>query len=187
MGAQPDTVETKAFKITGISHDETEFMGVSSQSLRITYHHNHLSSLRHHKDVGGLSGFYHLLSCLAPFALSLLCTPKVSARHTQSTTNPILVKLPKSRITAHLHSFLPLFFPACETIFHILFNLILPLQVSKTAVHHDRPQSKTMIFLQKKSEGEGLAKKPFGSWRCFPLIVFTIGPVSYVQEVYFVL
>ena len=31
-----------------------------------------------------------------------------SAVHTRSTINPLLVKLPKSRIIAHLYSFVPL-------------------------------------------------------------------------------
>ena len=38
---------------------------------------------------------------------------------------PPLVKLPKCRLIAHLHSFVPLFL-TYETSFHILLNLILP-------------------------------------------------------------
>ena len=49
----------------------------------------------------------HVWTCtLCPFcALS----PQVAAGRTRSTRNPVPVKLPKSRITAYLHSFVPLF------------------------------------------------------------------------------
>ena len=55
-----DAVEIKAFKICGIFHDEAESMGLS---------------ISHHRQVGGLSVFYHLPSVLALFALSVLCHP----------------------------------------------------------------------------------------------------------------
>ena len=136
--AQLDAVETKAFKLIGISRNETELMDLS-------FHHR--------RQVGGLSVFYHLLSGFAPSALSVLCAPftpflQVSAGHIRSTTNPHLVKLPIFRITAHLHSFAPLFLPACGTNFYILFNLILPFRSSKQLfiTISDCPQSKTMIF-----------------------------------------
>ena len=48
---------------------------------------------------------------------------KCSVGHMRSTSNPYLVKLLKSRTTAHLHSFIPL--PICGTTFHTHFNLIL--------------------------------------------------------------
>ena len=44
-------VETKAFQIIGISHDKAESFCLS---------------LSHHRQVGGLSVFFRLLSCLAP-------------------------------------------------------------------------------------------------------------------------
>ena len=75
--------------------------------------------------------------------------PQIYSGYTQSTINPLLVKLPKSRITAHLHSFVPLFFPPTfGTNFHILFNLILPSKPSGQLVTttSDNPPSKTMIF-----------------------------------------
>ena len=71
-----------------------------------------------------------LLSGLAPSALFMLCPPQVSAGDTRSANNPFLVKLPKSRITAHLYSFVSLF-SACGINFHILFNLILPSRSSR--------------------------------------------------------
>ena len=94
--ARLDILETKAFKIIGISCDETESMG---------------RSLSHHRQVGGLFVFCQPLSGLAHSALSVLCPPtsQVSARLTRSTFNPLLVKLRNSRIPAHLHSFVPLF------------------------------------------------------------------------------
>ena len=116
--AQLDSVETKAFKIFSISCDEAESMGVS---------------LSHHRQVGGLSVFYRLLSGLAPSALSMLCPPSGSAVHTQSTINPFLVKLPTSRITTHLHSFVPLFCCLWSKLSHSLQSHS-SLQVFKTAV-----------------------------------------------------
>ena len=63
--AQLDAVETKAFKIIGISRDEAESMGLT---------------LRHCRQVGCLSVFYLLLSGFAPSAPSVLCPPpQVSA------------------------------------------------------------------------------------------------------------
>ena len=58
--AQLEAVETKAFKIIGISHDEAESMGLS---------HSHL------RQVGGLSVFYHLFSDLVPSVLPMLSPP----------------------------------------------------------------------------------------------------------------
>ena len=52
-------------------------------------------------------------SFLVLHPLLFLCfvpTPyQVSIWHTRSTINPLLVKLPKSMITAHSHSFVPVF------------------------------------------------------------------------------
>ena len=61
--AHLDAVETKAFMIIGISHDEAESMGLS---------------LRHRRQVGGLSVFHHLLSRLAPSALTMPLPPTPS-------------------------------------------------------------------------------------------------------------
>ena len=52
--AQHDAMETKVFKMIGISHDEAESL---------------VLSLSHRRQVGDLSVFYHLLSGLAPPAL----------------------------------------------------------------------------------------------------------------------
>ena len=76
--------ETKAFRIIGISHDEAESLGLS---------------LNHRRLVGGLSVFYRLLSSLAPPALSAICPHHISTGRSRSANNPLLVKLPKSRIT----------------------------------------------------------------------------------------
>ena len=90
-------VETKAFEIIGISRDEA--VGLS---------------LPHRRQVGGLSVFHHHLSGLASSALSVICPAHISAGCSRSASNPLLVKLPKSRMTAHLHSFIPLFSPPLE-------------------------------------------------------------------------
>ena len=77
-------------------------------------------------------------------------SPHVSAGLTQSTINPLLVKLCKSKITAHLHSFVPHFvFPTFGINFQILFNLILPSRSSRHlfTIISDCPLSKAMIFL----------------------------------------
>ena len=58
--AQLDTMETKAFKISEISRDEAEAMGLS---------------LHHCRLVGGLSVFFHLISGLAPSVFSMLYRP----------------------------------------------------------------------------------------------------------------
>ena len=46
----------------------------------------------------------------------MLCPHNISAGHSRSASNPLLVKLPKSQITAQLHSFISLFFPPLEQI-----------------------------------------------------------------------
>ena len=97
--------ECKDLKIIGISHAESESMGLS---------------LSHRRQVAGLSVFYYLLSGLAPSTVSVLYTPQVSAGHTRSASNPLLVKLLKSRLTAHLHSFVPLFSRLCNQLPHSL-------------------------------------------------------------------
>ena len=52
-----------------------------------------------------------------------------------SANNPLLVKPPKSRITAHLHSFIPLFPRIWNKLPHSLHSHS-SLQAFKTAVHH---------------------------------------------------
>ena len=57
-------VETKAFRITGISHDEAESLGLL---------------LSHCRQVGDLTVFSRLLSGLTFLALSAICPPHISA------------------------------------------------------------------------------------------------------------
>ena len=83
----------------------------------------------------GYSVFFHHLSGLEPSALSMLCLPQVSAQQTWSISNPFRVKLPKSRITAPLYSFVPIFSPPVEQLPHS-FQSHSSFQVFKTAVHH---------------------------------------------------
>ena len=126
--SQLDTLETKTFKIIGISCAGAEYVGLS---------------LCHHRKVGGL----RLLP--PPFWSCALCfvppPPGFCAAYTVHH-QPLLVKLPISRINTSTHLFL--FFPVCETNFHILFNLVLPYRSSRqlfTAISNC-PQSKTMTF-----------------------------------------
>ena len=107
--AQLDAAGKKAFNINGISHDEAESLGLS---------------LRHRRQVGGISVFFHLISGLAPCPPPYFASPQVSLGRMQSTSNPLLLKLPTSRTAAYFHSFFPLF-PTCGSTFHTLFNLIL--------------------------------------------------------------
>ena len=48
-------------------------------------------------------------------SMDAICPHHISAGRSRSANNPLLVKLPESRITAHLHSFIPLFSPAFGT------------------------------------------------------------------------
>ena len=114
-------VETKAFWIIGISRNEAESLGLS---------------LSHRRLVGGLSVFYRLLSSLAPpCSLSPICPHHISTGRSRSANNPLQVKLPKSRITAHLHSFIPLFSRLWNKLPHSILSHS-SLQAFKTAVHH---------------------------------------------------
>ena len=101
----------------------------------------------HRRQVGGLSVFYRLLSGLAPPALSAICPHHKTSGRSRSASNSLLVKLPKSRIAAHLHSFIPLF-PRLWNKLLTLFNPILPSRPSKqlftTTSYH--PPSKSSIF-----------------------------------------
>ena len=87
-------------------------------------------------DRSVVSLFYHFLSSPATSALSCFQTPsQVSAWHTRSTINPLMIKLPKSRITVYLHSFIPLFSHLWNQLSHSLQSHS-SLQVFKTAVYH---------------------------------------------------
>ena len=123
-------VETRAFKIIGISRNEAESLGLS---------------LNHRRLVGGLSVFYRLLSSLAPPALSAICPHHISTGRSRSANNPLLVKLPKSRITAHLHSFIPLFSRLWNKLPHSILSHS-SLQAFKTAVHHHLLSSPIQIL-----------------------------------------
>ena len=117
-----DAVETKAFRIIGSSRDEAESLGLS---------------LCHCRQVGALCRLLPLFSSLplCPLHALSLPTPEVSAGHTWTTSNPFLVKLPKSRTTAHLNSFVPIFFCLWNQLPDSLQSHS-SLQVFKTAVHH---------------------------------------------------
>ena len=128
-------VETKAFMIIGISRDEAESFGLS---------------LPHCRQVGGLSVFYHLLSGITPPsplpALSAICSPL--PRMLKVCEQPPSVKLPKSRITAHLHAFIPLFSRLWNKLPHSIQSHS-SLHAFKTAVHHhllSSPHPKASIF-----------------------------------------
>ena len=74
-------------------------------------------------------------------------SPHISTGRSRSTSNPFLVKLPKSRITAHLHSFIPLFPHLSNKLPHS-FQSHSSLQVFKklfTTISY-LPPSKTSIF-----------------------------------------
>ena len=119
----------------GISNDEADSVALS---------------LSHRRQVSGLSVFYCLLSSLASSALSVLCPSEVSAGCMWSTSNPFSVKLQKSMITTHLHSFVPPFCPFRGTNFHNLFNVILSSRSSRPSrftTISDHPPSKSMIIL----------------------------------------
>ena len=68
--AQLDASEANAFKIIGLPRAEAEAMGLS---------------LRHHRQVGGLSVFDCLLAGLVPSVRFVLCSPEVSAKLIRST------------------------------------------------------------------------------------------------------
>ena len=63
----------------------------------------------------------------------------------RSVNNPLLVKLPKSRITAHLHSFIPLFSRLWNKLCHSIHSHS-SLQAFKTAVHHHLLSSPIQIL-----------------------------------------
>jgi len=79
--------------------------------------------------------FCCLLSGLTPLALSAICPPNISSGCSRSARIHLLIKLPKSRITAHLHSFIPLLPHLWNKLPHSLQSHS-SLKVFKTAVHH---------------------------------------------------
>ena len=103
-------------------------------------------SLTAGRSVVFLSSTFSSLVSPPPPAVSAICPHHISAGRSRSANNPLLVKLPKSRITAHLHSFIPLF-PTFGTNSLTLFNPILPSRPSKqlftTTSYH--PPSKSSI------------------------------------------
>ena len=110
--AQLDAVENKAFNIIGIPRDV--FGTIASPSLTGRWS---LCLLPH---------FFWTCTLCPLRALSL---PGNCRTHTVHRS-PLLVKRPKSRPTAHLHSFSPCF-SHCGTTFNTLFNLILPSRSSR--------------------------------------------------------
>ena len=102
-------------------------------------------SLSHCRLVSGLFVFYSLLFCLTPPALSVICPHHISTGRSRSANNPLLVKLPKSRITAHLHSFIPLFSRLWNKLPHSIQSHS-SLQAFKTTVHHHLLSSPIQIL-----------------------------------------
>jgi len=92
-----DYVESKDLKIIGISHDEARAQALLFWSGRL---------------VGGLSlslSAFQLFSHIAPSALSVSGTPQHLKEAHVLPVNPLLVKFPKSRLTAPVNSFIPHF------------------------------------------------------------------------------
>ena len=119
--SQLHTMETKAFMIIGISHDEAESL---------------VLSLSHCRQVGGLSVFYSFLSSLAPPALSAICPTHISAGCSWSASNPLLDKTTKIKNHCSPSLFHSSFFlPFWNKLPHTLQSHS-SLQVFKTAVHH---------------------------------------------------
>ena len=84
----------------------------------------------HIADRSVASVFYRHLSDIASSALSEFYQPyrtlqpppqlpQVYAVHTRSASNPLLLKLPKYRIMAHLHSLISMFFPPVEPTYSV--------------------------------------------------------------------
>jgi len=113
-------VETKAFRIISVSSDEAEIFGLS---------------LSHRRKVVGLSVFDRLLSGLTPPALSAIYAHQISAGRPMSANNLHLVKLPKSRMTAHLHPFISLFSHLWDKLPHSVQSHS-SIQAFNTVVHH---------------------------------------------------
>ena len=126
---QLHAVETKAFRIIGISRDEAAF-----GSLTLSLQAGHWSFLLLAPPLQS-----------RPPALSAICPHHISAGRSKSANNPLLVKLPKSRITAHLHSFIPLFPHLWYKLPHSIQSHS-SLQTFKTVVHHHLLQSPIQIL-----------------------------------------
>ena len=77
----------------------------------------------------------------------LVCdmSPHIYTGRSRSANNPLQVKLPKSRITAHLHSFIPLFSRLWNKLPHSILSHS-SLQAFKTAVHHHLLSSPIQIL-----------------------------------------
>ena len=97
---------------------------------------------------------------------------------------PLLVKLPKSRITAQLYSIIPFCFPTCKTNFCILFNPILPSKCSRqlfTTISSHR-QSKTMIFSTIINPHHPTPISPLSNFSVFPPWHFPISFCCHVSS-----
>ena len=81
-------------------------------------------------------------SILVP-PVSMLCPHNIFGGHSRFASNPLLVKLPKSRITAHLHSFILLFSNLWNKLPHSPPSTCLKQLF--TTISYILP-SKTMIF-----------------------------------------
>ena len=79
-------VETKAFRIIGISRDETESLGLS---------------LPHHRHVGGLFIFYRLLADIAPL-LCLRYVPTIFATVSIHLANQTLYMSIQTKLFTHI-------------------------------------------------------------------------------------
>ena len=127
--------ETKAFRITGISRDEAESLGLS---------------LCHCRQVGGLSVFYRLLSGLAPPPPPCsVCemSPPYFRRALRVRPQPPSGKTTKIKNQCSTSLFHSSFSPPLEKNSLTLFNPILPSRPSKqlfTTTSY-RPPSKTTI------------------------------------------
>ena len=80
------------------------------------------------------NGQLSTISFYRKVALSVLC-PKYLQNARGPPRTPFLVKLPKSRTTAHLHSFIPLFSRLWTQLSNSLWSHS-SLQVFRTAFHH---------------------------------------------------
>ena len=115
--SQLDAVETKAFKIIGITSTEVDSMGLS---------------IFHRRQVSGLCFLPPPLGSCTLCTFCALFHPQFSAGRTRSTIKSFLVNLPKSRIMAHLHSLVPYLAHLWNKLPHSLQSQS-SLQIFKTA------------------------------------------------------
>uniref|UniRef100_A0A8C4N7R5 Peroxisomal trans-2-enoyl-CoA reductase n=1 Tax=Eptatretus burgeri TaxID=7764 RepID=A0A8C4N7R5_EPTBU len=87
------------------------FRSLASPTMRLSLW---ASYSLYHRQVGGLCLLPSPLQSHPSPLLSAICPHHISAGRSRSANNPLLVKLPKSRIATHLHSFVPLFSPPME-------------------------------------------------------------------------